>query len=194
MAGSATGRERLRPAVIVAITLPVLLAVVVAAIGITVRIRGIDGADTTAAPPADTGPLAVAPVDAPGAGGSECAALLAAVPAELPGDDDVLPSRPLAEPTPGVLAWAASPRPVVLRCGLPRPAELNPTSALLEINGVRWLQLTDTAPGSVLTTYVAVDRPVYVVLTAPSTVGSGPLQAVSDAVRETLPATAVAVR
>ncbi|NMH91776.1 DUF3515 domain-containing protein [Pseudonocardia bannensis] len=179
----------------VAITLPVLLAVIVAAIGITVRIRGIDGGpDATAAAPAETGPLAVAPVDAPGAGGGECAALLAALPVGLPGDDGVLPSRPLAEPAPGVLAWAASPRPVVLRCGLPRPVELNPASALLEINGVRWLRLTDTAPDSVLATYVAVDRPVYVVLTAPSTVGSGPLQAVSDVIRSTLPATEVAVR
>ena len=74
--------------------------------------------------------------------------------------------------------------PVVLRCGLPRPAELTPTSELLEVNGVRWLTLTDGA----LVTSIAVDRPVYVALTAPAGVGSGPLQAVSDAVRTTLPA------
>ena len=74
--------------------------------------------------------------------------------------------------------------PVVLRCGLPRPAELTPTSALLEVNGVRWLTLTDGA----LVTSIAVDRPVYVAFTAPVGVGSGPLQAVSDAVRTTLPA------
>ena len=42
--------------------------------------------------------------------------------------------------------------------------------------------------------YVAVDRPVYVVLTAPVDAGSGPLQAVADAVRAALPATGVAVR
>jgi len=39
-----------------------------------------------------------------------------------------------------------------------------------------------------------VDRPVYVILTAPTVAGSGPIQAVSDAVRGTMPATAVAVR
>jgi hypothetical protein len=42
--------------------------------------------------------------------------------------------------------------------------------------------------------YIAVDRPVYVALTTPVDIGSGPLQQVSDVVRETLPATAVAVR
>jgi hypothetical protein len=89
-----------------------------------------------------------------------------------------------------VRAWAADPVPVVLRCGLPRPAELTPTSALLEVNGVRWLTLTDGA----LVTSIAVDRPVYVAFTAPVGVGSGPLQVVSDAVRTTLPAQPVAVR
>ena len=105
------------------------------------------------------------------------------------------PVRPLAEPAPaGVRAWAAAPRPVVLRCGLPRPRELTPTSALLEIDGVQWLELDDGVPEPVVVTYVAVDRPVYVVLTTPVDAGSGPLQAVSDVVRDTLPATPVAVR
>ena len=90
-------------------------------------------------------------------------------------------------------AWADAPRPVVLRCGLTRPAELTPDAALLEVNGVRWLQLTDAGPDPVVTSYVAVDRPVYVVLTVPVEAGSGPLQAVADAVRATLPATAVDV-
>ena len=83
---------------------------------------------------------------------------------------------------------------MVLRCGLPRPAELNPASSLLEVNGVQWLQLDDGIPDPVVISYVAVDRPVYVVLTTPTDVGSGPLQVVSDVVRDTLPATPVAVR
>ena len=95
---------------------------------------------------------------------------------------------------PGVRAWAASPRPVVLRCGLPRPQELTPTSALLVIDGVSWLKLDDGVPDPVVVSYVAVDRPVYVVLTTPPSAGSGPLQQVSDVVRTTLPATPVAVR
>jgi hypothetical protein len=183
---------RNRPAlpVLIAIGLPLLLAVAVAVIAITARFGGIG-----APPPPDAGPLAVAPVDAPAATGPDCTSLLAALPAELSAADGALPPRPLAEPVqPGVRAWAAAPRPVVLRCGLPRPVELTPTSALLEINGVRWLQLDDGVPDPVVVTYVAVDRPVYLVLTVPTTAGSGPLQQVSDVVRETLPAAQVAVR
>lgn len=175
--------------VVIAIALPLLLAVVVAGIGITARFAG------PGTPEPDTTPLATPPVDAPAAAGPECAALLANLDGELPSGGDTLPVRALAEPAPdGVRAWAAAPRPVVLRCGLPRPQELTPTSALLEIDGVRWLELDDGVPEPVVVTYVAVDRPVYVVLTTPVDAGSGPLQAVSAVVRDTLPATAVEVR
>jgi hypothetical protein len=71
---------------------------------------------------------------------------------------------------------------------------LAPESALLEVNGVQWLRLDDAVPNPEIVSYVAVDRPVYVVLTAPVDAGSGPLQAVADAVRTTLPAVTVAVR
>jgi hypothetical protein len=177
--------------VVIAIALPLLLAVTVAAIAITVRVRGFGEP-----PPPDTGPLAVAPVDSPAAAGPECATLLAALPAELDGSDGPMPPRPIADAAslPGVRAWAAAPRPVVLRCGLPRPAELTPTSALLEVNGVRWLQLDDGLPRPVQVSHIAVDRPVYVAVTTPVDAGSAPLQQLSDVIRETLPATAVAVR
>jgi hypothetical protein len=183
--------NRLGAPALVAIALPLLLAVAVAVIGIVGRL----GAAVPAATPPDIRPLAVVPLDAPAASGPECATLLAALPAELPSDGGPLPVRPVAEPTPpGVRAWAAAPRPVVLRCGLTRPAELSPTSALLEVDGVSWLELDDGLPDPVLVSYVAVDRPVYLVLTVPTTAGSGPLQTVSEAVRRTLPETAVAVR
>ncbi|MCO1654302.1 DUF3515 domain-containing protein [Pseudonocardia sp. S2-4] len=176
--------------VLLAISLPVLLALAVAAIGIAGRL----GAGAPPEQPPDTGPLAVVPVDAPDATGPDCAALLAALPAELDADAP-LPGRPLAEPAqPGVRAWAALPRPVVLRCGLPRPVELTPTSALLEVNGVKWLQLDDGVPDPVVISYVAVDRPVYTIVTIAPALGSGPLQQVSDVVRATLPPTAVRVR
>jgi hypothetical protein len=183
--------SRVSPPVAIAIALPLLLAVAVAAIAINARVRGIGEP-----PPPETGPLAVAPVDAPDAPGPECTALLAALPAELDGPDGPLPARPIADAAqlPGVRAWAAAPRPVVLRCGLPRPAELTPTSELLEVNGVRWLQIDDRLPEPVQVSYIAVDRPVYVALTTPVDAGSTPLQHLSDVVRETLPATAVSVR
>ena len=167
----------------IAVTLPLLLVVVVAGIGIAAKLRGSDAPET--------GPLAVAAVDAPAAASPYCATLLAGLDGDLPAGSGTLPRRALAAPAPaGVRAWAADPVPVVLRCGLPRPAELTPTSALLEVDGVRWLTLTDGP----LVTSIAVDRPVYVAFTAPVGIGSGPLQAVSDAVRTTLPAQPVAVR
>jgi hypothetical protein len=178
--------------------------VAVAAVGIVGRVQGVEraglgdtgGASPTAAAAApETGPLAVVPVDAPDASGPECTALLAALPAELPAAGGVLPPRPLADPAPaGTRAWAAAPRPAVLRCGLTRPEELTPTSTLLEVNGVRWLRLDDGVPDPVIVSYVAVDRPVYVVLTTPTSAGSGPLQAVADVLRQTMDATDVVVR
>lgn len=187
------GPDLWRPAVVVAIALPVLLAVVVAVLGLTFRGHGTEAAPASL--PAETGPLAVPPVGATDAGSAGCVSLLAGLPKELPADPDPLPARPIAAPSEaGVAAWAASPRPVVLRCGLPRPAELVPTSPLTDVNGVSWLALTDNAPDPALTTYVAVDRPVYIALTVPTTAGSGPLQAVSDAVASTLPKAPVVVR
>jgi hypothetical protein len=178
---------RLSPPVAIAIALPMLLAVAVAAIGVVGRVGGVGEP-----PPPDTGPLAVAPVDAPDAAGPDCTALLAALPTDLAG----LAPRPIdqADQLPGIRAWAAAPRPVVLRCGLPRPAELTPSSALLEVNGVRWLQLDDGLPEPVQVSYIAVDRPVYIALTTPVDIGSGPLQEVSDVVRTTLPTRPVEVR
>jgi Protein of unknown function (DUF3515) len=199
-----TRRARRLPSVpvLIALALPLLLAVVVAAVGIVGRVQGVEraalrdtGGSGHAAAAPETGPLAVVPVDAPDASGPDCTTLLAALPAELPAAGGVLPPRPLAEPAPaGTRAWAAAPRPAVLRCGLTRPAELAPTSTLLEVNGVQWLRLDDGVPDPVIVSYVAVDRPVYVVLTAPTAAGSGPLQAVADVVRQTMDATDVAVR
>jgi hypothetical protein len=192
-------RSRLSPPLLLALALPLLLAVAVAAVAIGARVSGVEGAGLDGGRPEqaapETGPLALVPVDAPDAGGPQCAALLAALPETLPSNAGPLPPRPLADPAPaGARAWAAAPRPAVLRCGLTRPVELAPDSALLEVNGVRWLRLDDGVPDPVIVSYVAVDRPVYVVLTTPTEAGSGPLQAVADAVRATLPATGVAVR
>jgi hypothetical protein len=173
-----------RPAVVFAIALPLVLALVVAGLAIYARAGGF-----TPEPPApETGPLAVAPVDAPDAGSPACAALLAALPTDLPN----LVGRPVTEP--GVRAWAATPHPLVLRCGLPRPQELTPTSTLTEVNGVSWLTITDGTPEPALVTYVAVDRGVYVALTTPTQIGSAPVQTVSDTIARTLEEHPVQVR
>lgn len=59
---------------------------------------------------------------------------------------------------------------------------------------MQWLQLYDDAPNPDVVSYVAVDRPVYVVVTEPVDSGSGPLQQLSDVIRAALPAVPVRVR
>ncbi|MGH3886200.1 MAG: DUF3515 domain-containing protein, partial [Pseudonocardiaceae bacterium] len=72
---------------------------------------------------------------------------------------------------------------VVLRCGLDRPADLTATSRLLAISGVQFLELP--RPGT--NTWVAVDRPVYIVVDLPAGTGSGALQQVATVIADTLP-------
>src|SRR4249919_4176657 len=94
--------------VLIAVALPLLLVVVVAGIGIVARARGLDG--SSAPPPPDTRPLAVATVDAPDAGSPSCASLLSGLDGDLPAGTTTLPRRALADPQPpGVRAWAAAP-------------------------------------------------------------------------------------
>ncbi|MGI5128899.1 DUF3515 domain-containing protein [Pseudonocardia sp. CA-107938] len=174
------------PPVLLAVAIPALFAVAVAVLAVIARTGGLD-----ARPVAETGPFAVAPVEAPAATDPACATLLDALPGTLAGS---LPAREITPPTPGVRAWAAAPRPVVLRCGLPRPAELGPTSPLLQVNGVAWLTLDDGVPDPVVLTHVAVDRQVFIAVTLPVATGTGPLQEISDVVAQKLEVRPVPVR
>ncbi|MGH4024922.1 MAG: DUF3515 domain-containing protein [Pseudonocardiaceae bacterium] len=150
-------------------------------------------------PPAPL-PLAAAP--APAAGSPECARLLDALPPALEGNgidgNGSVPRRELTAPVPpSAAAWGEP--PVVLRCGLGRPAALTPTARLLDISGVQFLTLPDPDPpgaarsatggpdGTAARSWVAVDRPVYVVVSLPQDVGSGPLQQIAGVIRQTLP-------
>ena len=171
-----------RPTTVLLFALPLLLLLAAVVLGVLARVGSAPTGN-------DSGrPLALPPVEAPDAASPACARLLAALPAELAADPGPLPRRGLAEPAPvAATAWsggAGSGRaPVVLRCGLPRPAELVPGAALLQVNGVVWLTLSQPDRDS----FISVDRPVYVAVTVPRGLGSGPLQAVSDAVRTALP-------
>jgi len=160
--------------------LAVLLAIGVAALGLV-----LGTGNQTEDVPGRTGPLALVSIDAPSAGSPECASLVEKVPVGLPSGKDMLPRREIASPAPpAAVAWGdARHDPVVLRCGLPRPAELSATSQLRVISDVQWLQL----PGSGSSTWVIVDRPVYVALTVPDDAGTGPLQDMSTTVRDLLP-------
>ncbi|OLF18725.1 DUF3515 domain-containing protein [Actinophytocola xanthii] len=174
----------------VSVALVALLVVGVAVLGLTARSDpATDAAVPTSTPAAtsgatDTGPLALSAVDAPAAASAECAALVGRLPRELPSGDRTLRRLPLADPAPpAAAAWGeGGGEPVVLRCGMPRPADLTPISDLREISGVRWLMV----PGDGAVTWFVVDRAVYVALTVPEGSGTGVLQDVSAAVRAAL--------
>ncbi|MGM1064644.1 DUF3515 domain-containing protein [Saccharothrix sp. Mg75] len=171
-----------RPLLAVALGLPALLAAGVAAVGLFL---GAGGKDDPADPSVDrSGPVALVPVPAPGAGSGECAALVSALPMQLLSNGATLSRRELAAPAPpGAVAWGdAAHEPIVLRCGLDRPADLTPTSTLRTISDVDWLVLSEGATS----TWYAVDRPVYVALTVPSDAGTGPLQDISTTIRDAL--------
>jgi hypothetical protein len=128
-------------------------------------------------------PLGLAALPAPSAGSADCERLLAALPEKLDGGEmGALERRQLAAPVPaGAAGWGEP--PVVLRCGLDRPAELTATSRLLDVSGVQFLEIA--SPGT--STWAAVDRPVYVVVALPPTSGSGPLQQIATVIANTLP-------
>lgn len=168
-------------AVAAAIALPVALAVGIVTAAVITQHR--QDADGTVA----TGPVAVAAIPAPASGSPACHALLAALPDTL-GDAT---KAALAAPAPdGAVAWHSrlADEPLVLRCGIERPAEFTTASALVVVSGVQWLQIADPTPGVKASTWVAVDRSVYVAMTLPDGTGSAPLQDASAAVTRALPA------
>lgn len=123
-------------------------------------------------------PLGLAVVPAPAADSADCARLVAALPAELDGAE----RRQLRTPGPaGAAGWGEP--PVVLRCGLDRPADLTATSRLLAVSGVHFLEI----PNGGLSTWVAVDRSVYVAVALPPNSGSGPLQEIATMISRALP-------
>lgn len=174
-----------RALVVILVTLAVLLVIGVGAVGV------LFGADQSTAPStSDTsrrvGPLALPPVPAPEVNSVACTRIVGALPQTLVSGGQTLTRRQLVQPAPpATVAWGnPNHDPVVVRCGLERPAELTPTAQLLDVSGVRWLQI----PGGDSNTWLVVDRGVYLALTEPTNAGTGPLQDVSAAVRSLLPA------
>lgn len=134
-------------------------------------------------------PFAMPSVPTPDAGSASCTALAGALPPQLANGKHPLPKRALASPAPkAAAAWGGGKHPVTLRCGVPEPKELTPTSRLLDVSGVQWLEVPAPGPDPDTLTAYAVDRPSYVALTMPTDVGTGPLQNVSAAVSKTMKA------
>lgn len=158
------------------------VALAVAAIGVILAI-----AATRQAPPQ---PVPVPAVPAPQAGSPACRALSGALPRQLGGYQ----RAPLAQPAPqGVAAWRAGPdgEPVVLRCGLERPADFVVGSPIQVVDRVQWFEVAagqQSAGDAGRSTWCTVDRPVYVALTLPAGSGPTPIQQLSEAIDHTIAA------
>jgi len=128
-------------------------------------------------------PVTIAGLPAAQADSAECRALLATLPERL-GD---YPRAQAAEPVPaGAAAWGSYEEPVIMRCGLDRPAEFVVGVPLQMVDDVQWFRLDD--PDTARSTWVAVDRPVYIALTLPTGSGPSPIQTLSDVIARTMPA------
>lgn len=135
-------------------------------------------------PPA---PVAIAALPAAQAESPECQGLLATLPDQL-GD---LRRAATAEPTPaGTAAWRGDrdpgSAPVIMRCGLDRPAEFVVGAPIQMVDQVSWFRLADPDAGR--STWVCVDRPVYVALTLPDGSGPAPIQTLSEVIERTMTA------
>ena len=136
-------------------------------------------------------PVAIASVPAPKGDSAECRALLATLPDQL-GD---YRRAPAAQPAPqGAAAWTAGGEPIILRCGLDRPAEFVVGSPLQLVDAVQWFRVGETGAGNDpaadqgRSTWFAVDRPVYVALTLSQGSGPTPIQEISGVIAKSLPA------
>jgi hypothetical protein len=158
-----------------------LIAAIVVAILAVVGILVV--AATREATPAPK-PVAIAAAPAPQADGAACQALMKVLPDAL-GDYH---RAQAVDPVPaGAAAWQSAPdgEPVILRCGLDRPDDFVASSPLQGVNDVQWFRIA----GEGRTTWVTVDRAAYVALTLPDGSGPTPIQLISRAVAQVMPAT-----
>ncbi|MGI5226629.1 DUF3515 domain-containing protein [Actinoallomurus sp. CA-142502] len=93
----------------------------------------------------------------PAAIASVCRSLHDRLPAKVHGKA----RRATSPKSPLVTAWGSP--AIVVRCGVPRPTALKPTSQLAVINGVNWLAVPPGRP----VTFTAVGRRAYIEVTVP---------------------------
>lgn len=163
-----------------------MLVVVVAAAVVLVRVVGGSGdghvADVAGTSTPQRQNLAPLPVEVPPVtpeADAACPALMAALPLNLAGER----SRPVQSASPFAYAWGDP--PVVLVCGVDRPAGFVATAPLLQINQVQWY-VDDSAADAVV--WTAVDRSVYVQVRIPITLDSASATELSTTIAATLPA------
>lgn len=133
-------------------------------------------------------PIALPTVAAPQAASPPCQALLAALPQQL-GD---FQRAELAQPAPQAAgAWRTrtATDPVVMRCGLERPADFVVGSPIQVVDKVQWFQVNEEGSAEEgRSTWYTVDRPVYVALTLPANSGPVPIQDISRIIDRTIAA------
>jgi hypothetical protein len=100
------------------------------------------------------------------------------LPLELSGEQ----SRRVKSDTPYAYAWGDP--AIVLICGVDRPAGFVSGAALIQINGVSFYVDTSNPDSTVWT---AVDRSVYVQISLPASVDSGPVTALTPQIAQALP-------
>jgi hypothetical protein len=133
------------------------------------------------------GPVHVATPSVSGTVRAQCSRLVAALPQQVAGQDrrDVTPA--------GAQAGAWGDPAVVLRCGVPRPAALRPTSYCFEIDHVGWLAtqhgkaVSVTSPVQGTLDFTTIGRSVYVEVSVPDAYApqADALADVAGAVRRT---------
>jgi hypothetical protein len=140
------------------------------------------GATSSASPPT-LGPVSVAAPPANPAADAPCTKLLGALPLTLNG----LAVRPARSTWTYVVAWGDP--AIVLRCGVPRPAELTPGSSAqtIGVDGVFWLPVVQKKQ----TVWTAIDRAAYVEVSVPKSYAQPPLAPIADAIAAQLPAVCV---
>lgn len=130
-----------------------------------------------------TSPVVVAAVPAPLAQDPACQKLTEALPQRLGG----YTRAQLAQPAPaGAAAWqpAGTGDPVILRCGLDRPADFVVGSPLQVVDRVQWFEVSQDQRS----TWYTVDRAVYLALTLPQGSGPTPIQQLSELIDRIMPA------
>lgn len=113
-----------------------------------------------------------------------CTALLADLPTSIPASNGALAGRPAESTWTYVAAWGDP--AIVLRCGVPRPAQLVPNSSalLVPVNGVSFLPVN----GKKDNVFTAVDRAAYIEITVPTSYLQPPLGPLADGISKALKA------
>jgi Protein of unknown function (DUF3515) len=142
-------------------------------------------ADVSGATTAATSPQGVLRVEAPNpdpSADAPCTSLFQVLPVQLEGDDP----RVVQSASPYVRAWGDP--PVVLVCGVAKPAGFTPSSGLIQINDVAWYVDNTTTKDTVV--WTAVDRAVYVQVRVPASADSSSVTDLTAPIEKALPAQA----